>query len=63
MVNIKQIKDQSAFILTLVKKLTEDISRAELTYDGIKDYTRKREDIRRIRRELTELSHMLSKYD
>lgn len=62
MISIKQVKDQSKLCSTLMDKLSADINNAELTYDGIKNYTRIREDIRRIRRELMDLSGMLSKY-
>lgn len=62
MISIKQVKDQSKLCSTLMNKLDTDINNAELTYDGVKNYTRIREDIRRIRRELMDLSGMLSKY-
>lgn len=62
MISIKQVKDQSKLCSTLMDKLDTDINNAELTYDGVKNYTRIREDIRRIRRELMDLSGMLSKY-
>lgn len=62
MISIKQVKDQSKLCSTLMERLTHDINNAELTYDGVKNYTRIREDIRRIRRELMDLSGMLSKY-
>jgi len=63
--NLDDIKSQSNFCSELMLRLNHDIqSSAEGTYSGImKDYTRKQEDIRRIRRELMDLQKMLYPYE
>ena len=63
--NLDDIRSQSNFCSELMLRLNHDIkSSGEGTYSGImKDYTRKQEDIRRIRRELMVLQKMLYPYE
>ena len=64
--NLGDIKSQSNFCSELMLRLNHDIqsSGEGTTYSGMmKDYTRKQEDIRRIRRELMDLQKMLYPYE
>lgn len=54
------IKSQSQFCTELMLRLNNEIQKAgEGLYSGIENHVRKQDDIKRIRRELLELSKML----
>lgn len=58
------IKSQSQFCTELLLRLNEDIQDSGAGYgSGMKDYTRKQDDIKRIRRELMTLSRMLNPWE
>ncbi len=57
---IHDIKSQSKFCTELMLRLNEEIQRSDKSV--IENYTRKQEDIRRIRRELMDLQKMLNPY-
>lgn len=61
--SLKEVKSQMKFIKELVKRLDEDIDSGEISgraYMGTDNYkpSRVRDDVARIRRELTTLSKM-----
>ena len=62
MISQDNIKRQCNFCIELMNKLKLDINASAIEYSRMKNYTRKRKDIQRIRRELNELSDMLSDY-
>lgn len=58
------IKSQSQFCTELMLRLNEDIQDAkESSWSGMKDHTRKQDDIKRIRRELMTLSRLLNPWE
>lgn len=63
MKDIHDIKSQSKFCADLMFKLNEDIQYSGKGISGMEKYTRKQEDIRRIRRELMDLQKMLYPYE
>ena len=60
--NVSKIKKQSTFCLLLMERLDDEIKSSDIQFGGLKGYTQRREDIRKIRRELLDLSKMLSVY-
>ena len=59
MKDIYDIKSQSQFCTELMLRLNEQIQNSDKGISGMENYTRKQEDIRRIRRELMDLQKML----
>ena len=58
--NFKQIREQSAFCADLMQRLNDEIfNSGEGSWSGMENHERKRDDIKRLRRELLELSKML----
>ena len=58
---IKEIRSQSKFCAELLLRLNDEIQKSEEgEWSGMKDHTRKQDDIKRIRRELMTLSGMLN---
>ena len=55
---MKDIKSQSKFCTELMLRLNEEIQCSDKSI--LENYTRKQEDIRRIRRELMDLQKMLN---
>lgn len=54
------IKSQSQFCTELMLRLNKEVQKAgKGLYSGMETYTRKQYDIKRVRRELLELSKML----
>lgn len=56
---MKDIKSQSKFCTELMLRLNEEIQNSDKGVSEMENYTRKQEDIRRIRRELMDLQKML----
>lgn len=62
MKDIHDIKSQSEFCTELMLRLNEEIQNSDKGVSEMENYTRKQEDIRRIRRELMDLQKMLYPY-
>ena len=58
--NFNKIRQQAGFCNVLMSKLLDDINTSkEGSWSGMKNHMRKQDDIKRLRRELLELSKML----
>ena len=62
-VTMRMIKEQSNFCKQLMDKLCLEINGSGFNWNTIDYHHRKQDDIKRIRRELMELSKMLDPYE
>ena len=61
MVEYKEIKKQSGFCLELMTRLNKEIIKSgEGSWSGMENHIRHQNDIKRLRRELMDLSKMLN---
>ena len=64
MINVKKVKEQSAFCKLLMTRLDDMIQSAEvIQYYGIDKHTARQDEIIRLRRELRSLHKMLDPWE
>lgn len=61
--DFNSIRRQAQFCTDLMLRLNTEIKKAKEGWAGMENYTRKQDDIKRIRRELMELSKMLNPWE